>query len=299
MVAAPSAPPVVRSVGLMAKRTTQPIADIVRSVERTISKRGLSVLLDRECARHSCRPQDGTKRSEMEGRIDLGVCLGGDGTYLGCARRFAPHGTPVIGVNLGRLGFLTEVEASDFESFLDRYLAGECVVVERMMLEAHVAGEERAPVAVLNDVVINKATLSRMLDFDVQVDGVTLTRYRADGLIVATPTGSTAYSLAAGGPILSPELRAILITPICPHALSQRPIVVPDTSRVTIVLREDHPDVYLSMDGQVGFPLRAGSHVEIVRSPHVVRSVRDPALPFYELLRRKLGWGEGERGGRA
>jgi NAD+ kinase len=291
-------PPGVRTVGLMAKRTTVSIADLVGSVEATLARHGLQVLLDEECAQLARRP-DGTC-VPMEGNVDLGVCLGGDGTYLACARRLAPHGTPVIGVNLGRLGFLTEVEVAELDSFLDRYLAGDCIVVERMMLEAVVHGDSRSePTAVLNDVVINKATLSRMLDFEVRVDGLLLTRYRADGLIVATPTGSTAYSLAAGGPILTPDMRAILITPICPHALSQRPIVIPDTSRVTIALRNDHPDVYLSLDGQVGFPLGAGALVEIGRSPHVVRSVRDPAVPFYDLLRRKLGWGEGERGGRS
>lgn len=297
---AAAGPVQVRTVGLIAKRTSQPIGELVRSVEDALSRRGLSVLLDKECARHASKPGEGTKRSVIEGRVDLGVCLGGDGTYLSCARRLAPHGTPVIGVNLGRLGFLTEVEAGDFERFLDCYLAGSCVIVERMMLEAAVSGDDAAPpVAVLNDVVINKAALSRMLDFEVRVDGVLLTRYRADGLIVATPTGSTAYSLAAGGPILTPDMRGILITPICPHALSQRPIVVPDTSHVSIALREDHPDVYLSLDGQVGFPLRPEATVEIRRSAHVVRSVRDPRVSFYELLRRKLGWGEGERGGRS
>ena len=286
--------PRVRSVGLLAKRTTRSIADLLEAVEGSLSRHGIRVVMDEECARHASR----AKCVPMEGQVDLGVCLGGDGTYLACARRFAPHGTPVIGVNLGRLGFLTEVEVADFERFLELYLSGGCILVERMMLQASVPGDSE-PMDVLNDVVVNKAALSRMLDFDVRVDGVLLTRYRADGLIVATPTGSTAYSLAAGGPILTPDMKAILITPICPHALSQRPIVVPDTSQVEIVLREDHPDVYLSLDGQVGFPLRVGATVEIRRSPHVVRSVRDPRVAFYELLRRKLGWGEGERGGRS
>jgi len=282
----------------MAKRPTLPIADLVSSVEATLARHGLKVLLDKECAQLASREDKACV--PMEGNVDLGVCLGGDGTYLACARRLAPHGTPVIGVNLGRLGFLTEVEVGELDAFLERYLAGECVIVERMMLEALVVADVTSePTAVLNDIVINKATLSRMLDFEVRVDGLLLTRYRADGLIVATPTGSTAYSLAAGGPILTPDMRAILITPICPHALSQRPIVIPDTSRVTISLRDDHPDVYLSLDGQVGFPLGAGAQVEIRRSPHVVRSVRDPEVPFYELLRRKLGWGEGERGARS
>lgn len=298
-MATPPAPSPQR-VALMAKRTRAPIGDVVRLVEGALTSRGMHVLIDRECARHANRPGEATKRRAMAGKVDLAVCLGGDGTYLAAARRFAPHGTPVIGVNLGRLGFLTEVEAAGFEGFLDLYLAGGCVVVERMMLQASVPGDDKhEPVAVLNDVVINKATLSRMLDFDVRIDGEMLTSYRADGLIIATPTGSTAYSLAAGGPILTPDMRAILITPICPHALSQRPIVVPDSAHVSVTLHGDHPDVYLSLDGQVGFPLRADVEVQVGRAPHVVRSVRDPRVPFFDVLRRKLGWGEGSRGGRA
>ncbi len=296
---APS-PPAVQCVGLIAKRTTACIADAVLLIERVLEARGLRVLVDKECARHVNRPGAATKRGAMAGKVGLAVCLGGDGTYLAAARRFAPHGTPVIGVNLGRLGFLTEVEISGFERFLDLYLAGGCIIVERMMLEASVPGDARhGSVTVLNDAVVNKATLARMLDFEVRLNGDLLTSYRADGLIVATPTGSTAYSLAAGGPILSPDMRAILLTPICPHALSQRPIVLPPDSVVSVVLREDHPDVYLSLDGQVGFPLRAGLEVEVRQSPHLARSVHDPAMSFHGVLRQKLGWGQGSRGGRS
>lgn len=289
--------PQVRCVGLIAKRTRDPVAGIVRVVEGILTARGVKVLLDKECARHLGRPGDGVARRTMNGRVDLAICLGGDGTFLAIARKFAPFRTPVVGVNLGRLGFLTEVEASGFEAFFEKYLAGGCVIGERMMLEARVIGVERPPISVLNDVVINKAALARMLDFDVLMDGTFVTKYRADGLIIATPTGSTAYSLAAGGPILMPEMQAIIVTPICPHALSQRPIVAPAEAEIRVRLAGNAVDTYLSLDGQVGLPLAAGAEIVVARSQHVTRVVRDPAVSFYDLLRMKLGWGE--RGGRA
>jgi NAD+ kinase len=293
-------------VGVIAKRTHDKLAPIVRVVDETLGERGIRVLLDKECARHLGRPEKGVARRSMNGRVDLGICLGGDGTFLAVARKFAPHGTPVLGVNLGRLGFLTEVEASGFSAFFAKYLSGGCILSERMMLEARLVGDEgrgddrlRQPVSVLNDVVINKAALARMLDFEVQIDGQLVTRYRADGLILATPTGSTAYSLAAGGPILKPQMQAIIVNPICPHALSQRPIVVPADAEIRVRMTGDSSDVYLSLDGQVGVPLPAGAELDVRRSPHVTRVVRDPDVTFYDLLRMKLGWGERERGGRA
>jgi len=291
--------PVVSCVGLISKRTQASVGEVVRRFEESLAARGVKVLLDKECARHAGRAGEALPRRSMVGKVDLAICLGGDGTFLSVARRFAPAGTPIMGVNLGRLGFLTEVESAEFEVFFDRYLAGECVVMERMMLEADVPGDDsRAPISVLNDVVITKSALSRMLEFEVRIDGVVVSSYRADGLIVATPTGSTAYSLAAAGPIIVPDMRAVVINPICPHALSQRPIVVPDDSRISITLREGHGNVFLSLDGQVGFPLADDAEVCVRRSPHVARLVRDPSVTFYELLRLKLGWGEGQRGGR-
>jgi NAD+ kinase len=294
--------PIAKCVGLVAKRTHDTIAATVRTVEGVLRHHGIKVLLDRECAKHLGRPGEAVARRTMNGRVDLGICLGGDGTFLSVARKFAPFGTPVLGVNLGRLGFLTEVDAEGFEEFLDRYLAGHCVVSERMMLDAEVEGTpagERPRVSVLNDVVINKAALARMLDFEVQVDGQFVTNYRADGLILSTPTGSTAYSLAAGGPILMPQLEAIVVNPICPHALSQRPIVIPSSAEIRVKLTGSVDDVYLSLDGQVGSPLASDAALVVRRSPHVTRVVRDPAVSFYELLRHKLGWGEKSRGGRS
>ena len=294
----PAAP--VRCVGLIAKRTHERLAPTVEIVERVLTKHGVKALFDKECAKHLGRPGDGVARRTLNGKVDIGICIGGDGTFLSVARKFAPFGTPVLGVNLGRLGFLTEVEADGFEAFFAKLQAGGCVVQERTMLEAHVVGDDQRPtVAVLNDVVIAKAALSRMLEFDVAVDGRFLTRYRADGLILSTPTGSTAYSLAAGGPILMPQMDAIIVNPICPHALSQRPIVLPADSEIRVCLSGHVSDVYLSLDGQVGSPLAADAEIVVRRSPRVTHVVRDPDVSFHDLLRQKLGWGERSRGSRA
>ena len=296
----PQGSPAIRCVGLIAKRTRATVAPTVRVVADSLTSRGVKVLLDKECARHLGRPGEGVARRTMNGKVDLGICLGGDGTFLSVARKFAPFGTPVLGVNLGRLGFLTEVEAAGFDAFLARLLAGECLVSERMMLEARLTGpDERPPVSVLNDVVVAKAALARMLDFDVFIDGVLLTHYRADGLIISTPTGSTAYSLAAGGPIVVPGMEAIIVTPICPHALSQRPIVVPAGVEIRVKLGGTVPDVYLSLDGQVGTDISPDAELVVRRSQHVARVVRDPRVSYYELLQRKLGWGDTSRGGRS
>ena len=295
-----AAPPVVRTVGLFTKRMAQGVPSALRDVEAALSRRGIELVLDRECARQLGRSHDGAPSRAIAGRIDLAISLGGDGTFLSVARIMAETQTPMMGINLGRLGFLTQVEPDDFEAFLERYLRGECVVGERMMLEAVLETEPaREPLSVLNDVVINRAALSRMLEFELLIDGAFVTNYRADGLIIATATGSTAYSMAAGGPILMPEMSAIVINPICPHALSQRPLVVRGASVVRVKVRENRADAFLSLDGQVGFPLKGDAEVVVRRSPHVTRIVRDPGVPFYEVLRHKLGWGEkSSRGGR-
>jgi NAD+ kinase len=286
----------VQTAGLIVKRRRQDVAEAVRHVHGVLAERGVEVRLDRESAAHLERASGGHAWRAMVGRVDLAVCLGGDGTLLSVARRFAPAGTPIIGVNLGHLGFLSAVEPGDFESFFDDYLAGRCVVSRRMMLDADVKGDagQPEPVPVLNDVVVTKATLARMLDFDIHVDGRFVSRYRADGLIVATPTGSTAYSLAAGGSIVLPHMEAILVTPICPHALTQRPLLVPADSVIGVRVTPEHQNVYLSLDGQVGHPLPSGASIEVRRAEEVTKLIRRPGLDFFDVLRVKLGWGDGQ-----
>ena len=270
----------VQRAAISAKRKPE-VEAVVRKVEAVLSSRGVQVVLERV----GDQPPAG---------IDLAISLGGDGTFLAAARRFAPLQTPIVGVNLGRLGFLTEVEVDQFERFFDDYCAGRCVVDTRMMLDASLEGDpaRTGPLAVLNDVVMHKATLARILDMDVWIDGSFVTRYRADGLIIATPTGSTAYSLAAGGPIVMPQMESVLITPIAPHALTQRSIVVPASAELRVKLGDEHDDVYLSLDGQVGFPVPEETQLVVRKSSLVTRIVRHPETTFYDLLRYKLHWGE-------
>jgi NAD+ kinase len=287
--------PRVETVGLTVKHTNEPIEDVVKAIAAVLGNRGCKVLLDMEAAKRLGRRGEGRARRTLTDRVDLVVSLGGDGNMLSIARRFASSRTPIIGVNIGRLGFLAEVEPSDFERFFDAYLAGRCRIEERMMLRVQVDGaaDDVPKLPVLNDVVITKAALARMVDFNLLIDGQFVSSYRADGLIIATPTGSTAYSLAAGGPIVTPLMEAIVIAPICPHALSQRPLIVPDSAAISVRLDENHEDLYLSMDGQVGIPLEAGAEVHVQRSELTACMVRDREVAFFDVLRRKLGWGEG------
>ncbi|MBU0514371.1 MAG: NAD(+)/NADH kinase [Proteobacteria bacterium] len=229
--------------------------------------------------------------------VDLAVVLGGDGTLLGAAREVGARGVPILGVNMGGLGFLTAVGLDRMYEVLDHWLAGEHRVQERMTLEGRVFrdGREVSQGVVLNDLVINKAALARILDLPTFIDGRFLTTFRADGLIISTPTGSTAYNLAAGGPILVPGLQAIVLAPICPFTLTNRPLVLDHEARIEVRL-ERGTDAHLTYDGQVGFELADGDRVEIGRAARPIRLVESP-LGYFEILRTKLGWG-GAAGGR-
>ncbi len=224
--------------------------------------------------------------------LDLAVVLGGDGTLLGAAREVGIKGVPILGVNLGGLGFLTAVGLNRMYDVLEHWLAGEHRVQERMTLEGRVMrdGREVSRGLVLNDLVINKAALARILDLPTFIDDRFLTTFRADGLIISTPTGSTAYNLAAGGPILVPGLQAIILTPICPFTLTNRPLVLGDMARIEVQL-ERGDDAYLTYDGQVGFDLADGDRVLVGRAGQTIRLVESP-LGYFEILRTKLGWGE-------
>lgn len=287
--------PKVEAVALTCKRTEAEIGEVVQGVHDVLASSGCQVLPDMEAAKRMGRRGEGRARRSLTDRVDLVVSLGGDGNMLSVARSFAPTGTPIIGVNIGRLGFLAEVEPAEFERFFESYRAGECPIEERMMLDVDLDGVDPEALAlpVLNDVVITKAALARMVDFDLLVDDGFVSSYRADGLIISTPTGSTAYSLAAGGPIVTPLMDAIVVTPICPQALSQRPIVVPADALITVRLEDRHDDLYLSLDGQVGLPLSPGAELRVTRSELAARVVRHPENSFYDLLRRKLRWGGG------
>ena len=222
------------------------------------------------------------------------VVMGGDGTLLSVARRYGQQGVPILGVNVGGLGFLTEVSLDELHPTLEQVLAGRYEVEERMMLRSTIFRRDRVfwEETVLNDAVINKGALARIVELTTWIDGEYLTTYRADGLIIATPTGSTAYTMSAGGPIVYPTLRHVILLPICPHTLNNRPIILPETVTVSVTLDKKAEDVYLTVDGQVGAALEAGDRVEVECASHHLKLIKSPRRSHFETLRAKLGWGE-------
>ncbi len=226
--------------------------------------------------------------------VDWLVVLGGDGTLLGAARRIGRYGVPILGVNLGGLGFLTGIPLDRLYPAIEMMIEDGLEVESLVMIEAQVLreGEEVCRFQVLNDVVINKGTLARIIDLDVSINDEFLTTFRADGLIISTPTGSTAYNLSAGGPILYPTMEAFILTPICPFTLSNRPIIIPDTARIQLNMRKESEEpVILTFDGQVGFALHYGDRVFLYKSDEKIRLLRPPDHSYFRVLRTKLMWG--------
>ncbi|HKQ61338.1 MAG TPA: NAD(+)/NADH kinase, partial [Candidatus Polarisedimenticolaceae bacterium] len=226
--------------------------------------------------------------------VDLAIVVGGDGTLLSVARSAGPRGVPILGVNLGRMGFLTELQPSEMLEGLEAVLRGAYAIEPRQTLRVrHERAQRRVHEhAVLNDAVITKGALARMVVIEVRVDGSEVATYTSDGLIVSTPTGSTAYNLSAGGPILDPRVNAFVVTPICPHTMTYRPLVVPGSVRVEVALRSAGEAVFLTLDGQLGFPLETDDILHVDDHPTPVRLVRVAGRGFFEVLRRKLRWGE-------
>ena len=252
----------------------------------------LTILGDRALAHTLNWPR--VEDRELAARADLVVVLGGDGTLIYAARLLAGSGVPILGVNLGSLGFMTEVPVEDLFTTLDGVLLGRFQVDSRMKLTCRLIRGGRTLIEdeILNDVVINKGALARIADHETSIDGVPITTYKADGVILATPTGSTAYSLSAGGPIVHPSVDCTVLSPICSHALTQRSIVVPADRVIRITLRSETADTYLTLDGQTGHGLQGGDCIEVVRSPNRVNLVRNPNVAYFSILRQKLHWGE-------
>src|SRR6202167_4515876 len=284
----------IRAAGIICKPIPEMVTAVVPELRRWLETRKVEVFVDPR-TRTTLDPNGpAMTREEMAAKVDLVIVLGGDGTLLAAARALGGHEVPILAVNLGVLGFLTSVTLEELYPVLETILAGAHLTSERMMLEAEIVHSNKPAerLTALNDAVANKAALARMLDFDVHVDGHHVGRYRADGLIVATPTGSTAYSLAAGGPIIDPDLHAFVITPICPHLLINRPVVVPCPARLELDFAVSHEPVYLTMDGQIGFQLDAKDRVVITKSSHKVQVVKPTTMTYYEILRSKLRWSE-------
>ena len=269
------------------------VAGIMPDLLNWFVEHNYKVIVDEHTAKY-VSTQEVVPRSAMGSRaLDLVVVLGGDGTLLSAARITAAIGVPLLGVNLGSLGFLTEVPLQSLYSMLDAIAQGRAPIEQRTLIkvEIHRDGVVRGSYLVFNDAVVNKTPLARLNTYDLYVDKTFVSGYRADGMIIATPTGSTAYSLSAGGPVLMPSVRALVITPVAPHSLTHRPLVVPDSSEIEILLRSEEEVAYLSLDGQPGLDLRDGDRVRCRRSEHMVSLFRT-GTDFFTVLRSKMKWGE-------
>jgi NAD+ kinase len=277
----------VHRVGLCAKPRSAAAQAAARELAEWLAARGVEVLRDDTFG------AGGLERRALVEKADLVVVLGGDGTLLSVARAVGARPVPILGVNLGTLGFLAEFAPSEEREVLERVLRGDYTTVERMRLDVRAlrGGREAFHSHALNDAVIARTDLSRMIDLEAAADGVPVTTYHGDGLIVATPTGSTAYTLSAGGPILMPGSRVFVLTPICPHALAQRPLVLPDAAKLTILVHPRDGGAHLTVDGQLGLALQDGDRIEIATSEHPALFVASPFRSRFDVLRTKLGWG--------
>ncbi len=281
-------------VGIVAKVDRPEAREVVPRLVEWLTDRGKQVVLEKETAELIANPKTAVRKSDLPAQADLLVVLGGDGTLLSMARLVGDLGVPILGVNLGGLGFLTATTEAELFPTLDALFRGEMMVEDRMMLAAQVfrQDERLTEYVALNDVVITKSAMSRIITLAVSVEGQYATGYRADGLIVSTPTGSTAYSLSAGGPIVFPTMEAVVLTPICSHTLTNRPIVLPANLRIEITLLTEQQEVMLTLDGQVGVALKERDIVQVRQASPRIRLVRDPRRHFFSVLRTKLKWGE-------
>jgi len=285
------------SVALIGKYQSREIAESLRALATFLSKRGVEVLLEEDTASAVGANGYTVAGYEMIGeRAELAVILGGDGTMLNAARRLACFDVPLVGVNQGRLGFMTDISLGSMIESITSLLEGKFSREKRFLLDAEVRrdGEPAYQTLALNDVVVNKGDIGRMIELEVKVDGELIHVLRADGLIVSTPTGSTAYALSANGPILHPSVAGIAIVPLCPHALSNRPITVSDSSVIDITLLPPH-DARVHFDGQRYFDARAGDVVRMARSRHNITLLHPPGYSYFAMLRQKLHWSSTRR----
>ena len=293
MSKSPHSPTRQKTVAIISKPGRPELREALPPLEKWLQQHNYAVVVDRESAVYFS-PTEVMRRSELAERSpDLALVLGGDGTLLSAARAVAKTGTLILGVNLGTLGFMTELALADLYPALEAIEKEHYVVDSRSMMSGSLirGGEILATHAALNEVVVSKSAIARLNHFELFVDAEFVSSYRADALIIATPTGSTAYSLGAGGPILNPDVDAFLITPVSPHGLTHRPVVVRDTVEIEIHVKTGKEEAYLSFDGQVGLPARVGDVVRCVKAGHSARLLRFQKT-FFEVLATKLSWGE-------
>ena len=282
----------IRTIGIVANIRKEKAVEYANILKAWIEGRGLSVYFDQNTA-IKLGAANGYSMEQLAEAADMIVVFGGDGTFLHAARSFRKYDVPLLGINLGGFGYLTVVNLSEMYSDLEKILEGDYRIEKRMMLDVTVMknGTELSEYTVLNDAVITRDNLRRLVDVEAHVDDRYLTTYRADGLIISTPTGSTAYSLSAGGPIIFPELDSIILNPICPHTLTNRPVILPGNSIVTLSAVARDSEATLTLDGQVSLFIDSAMIVEIKRSKYVTTLIDSPHRDYLEILRTKLGWG--------
>ena len=286
----------IKTVGLFSKSGDRSVKEVLERIYDFLRARGLDIVLEEATAGLLASVATRTAAPDQIARaVDLAIIIGGDGTMLNVARRLAPQAVPLIGVNLGRRGFLTDIPKDSVLDSLASVLDGDFRSEQRIMLNVELRREDRVvhTANALNDVVVNKGQLARLIEFEVHVDGEFVSSTRGDGIIVATPTGSTAYALSAGGPILHPTLPALVLVPICPHTLSHRPVAINSSSRVEIVMiNSSNQSAFLTFDGQMGHALQDHDRICVRRSDHPATLIHPSDHSHYDVLRTKLRWGE-------
>jgi len=284
----------MKTIGILTKPKFPDITHILKDLVSWLRARQKDVVLDGKTAaligEHAAY-----QKTQIASLSDMVLVLGGDGTMLNAARLVEERAVPILGVNMGGLGFLTEVGLDQLYPALEKVFAQEFYVEQRLMLRAqiHRHGEHVAKATVLNDVVVSKGTLARMIEIQISIDGQFVTSLRGDGLIISTPAGSTAYSLSAGGPIINPSVQALILTPICPHTLTHRPLLIPNSVALEVTLTGKDEGAMATFDGQVGVAITQGDTVVIGASEHRTHLIRFPDRTYYDVLRRKLKWGDG------
>jgi len=285
----------VKRIGLIAKPHAPGLPALLHRLLPWLARHHIDTFLDADTAA-AVGETSSYPRAAIPDLVDCIMVLGGDGTLLSVARLLEERAVPILGINLGSLGFLTEITTTELFPRLEKILEGHYVIQKRMRLKTCIHRQDGARLpqpVVLNDVVINKGALARIINLEISVDDLYLTTYRADGLIISTPTGSTAYSMAAGGPIMHPNLHGLILTPICPYTLSHRPLVLPDTAHIRVMLQTPDEDVRVTLDGQVGVALHHGDIVEIHQAARPMQLIRTLEKDHYfHILRTKLKWGE-------
>ena len=289
----------VKRIGIIAKRNKPEAIDITRNLVEWLHPKKIEIYIEEEVEKLFSPSLTGydlhsIKREDIPKVVEMIIVLGGDGTLLSVVRLVGNHEVPILGVNLGGLGFLTEIHLEELYRVLEKVIKGDFKADERVVLNAGVIrkGSRVVEFTVLNDVVINKGALARIIDLETTINGEYLTTFKSDGLIISTPTGSTAYNLSAGGPIVYPSLHTIIITPICPHTLTNRPIMIPDDVEIRAFLKSKNQEVILTLDGQQGFPLEFEDVVEVKKAESRILLIKSPYRHYFEVLREKLKWGE-------